>query len=494
MAGARRALAVGLIAIAAGIAAVPHASAATFTVDTTKDGVDANLADAVCAAANGKCTLRAAVDEANDEAGNDEIDLPKGTFKLTLAKAFPQANNEGEIDVTEAVEIDGRGPTKTIIKQTVKDRVLRNDAPFASFSMPGLQLSGVTLTGGRIAGAGENGGGGLQNNAFMLASKIVIRDNVVTSDAADDISGGGVLTNGVLGLAKSTVRDNLAVGKGDEADPAAAGILVSDGGLTIQDGSRVISNSVELRRPGDSVTAQGGGILVRNPGMETSDVVSIFDSTIAGNSALGAPQASAGGISAGPATNLDISRSTLSGNRSKQGGALYTVGVNSVAINDSTISGNSGGAGAAIFHQADTGAIDVTHVTIAGNKPPAGHFAIEGGEQAQPASLSIFASIVSNRRKQCGGEEGAVSSGGHNVVADKTCAFNPGLGQDIKANPKLRGLADNGGPTRTHALKGSSPAVDHQAGCPAGVDQRGFSRPVGSGCDVGSFERGASAP
>ena len=144
----RLASAIGAAAITWLVLAAP-ARADTFTVDTTKDGVDANLADAVCAAASGKCTLRAAVDEANDEAGNDEIDLPKGTFKLTLPKAFPQANNEGEIDVTEAVEIDGRGPTKTVIEQTVKDRVLRNDAPFASFSMPGLQLSGVTLTGGR---------------------------------------------------------------------------------------------------------------------------------------------------------------------------------------------------------------------------------------------------------------------------------------------------------------------------------------------------------
>jgi CSLREA domain-containing protein len=52
------------IAIAAFLALSAPASALTFTVNTTKDGVDANLADEVCAAAGGKCTLRAAVDEA----------------------------------------------------------------------------------------------------------------------------------------------------------------------------------------------------------------------------------------------------------------------------------------------------------------------------------------------------------------------------------------------------------------------------------------------
>jgi CSLREA domain-containing protein len=109
----------------------PQASAATFTVDTTKDGVDANTADTLCATAGGKCTLRAAIEEANAQSGNDEIVLPKGTFKLSLPKAPAPANSEGELDVTEAAEIDGRGPGKTVIRQTVKDRVLRNDASLA---------------------------------------------------------------------------------------------------------------------------------------------------------------------------------------------------------------------------------------------------------------------------------------------------------------------------------------------------------------------------
>ena len=139
----------------------------------------------------------------------------------------------------------------------------------------------------------------------------------------------------------------------------------------------------------------------------------------------------------------------------------------------------------------------MTHVTIAANKPSAGHFSIEGGEQAQPASLSLFASIVSNRRKECGGEAGAVSSDGHNVVGDKTCAFDPGLVLDIKANPKLRPLADNGGlrlrPQDARA-EGVEPGDRHQAGCSAGVDQRGFAGPVGVRLRFGSFERGASAP
>jgi hypothetical protein len=76
-------------------------------------------------------------------------------------------------------------------------------------------------------------------------------------------------------------------------------------------------------------------------------------------------------------------------------------------------------------------------------------------------------------------------------------------------------LADNGGPTLTHALANSSPAIDaaidgevvqvfvftlYINGCrgeeigpatplpPYRTDQRGVERPSGSACDIGSFE------
>jgi hypothetical protein len=48
-------------------------------------------------------------------------------------------------------------------------------------------------------------------------------------------------------------------------------------------------------------------------------------------------------------------------------------------------------------------------------------------------------------------------------------------------------LADNGGPTLTHALLNGSPAIDaaNTDVCPA-TDQRGVARDAA--CDVGSFE------
>jgi hypothetical protein len=57
-------------------------------------------------------------------------------------------------------------------------------------------------------------------------------------------------------------------------------------------------------------------------------------------------------------------------------------------------------------------------------------------------------------------------------------------------DPRIGPLANNGGPTRTHALLAGSPAIDaaSAADCPA-TDQRGVSRPQGTGCDIGSYEK-----
>jgi hypothetical protein len=84
---------------------------------------------------------------------------------------------------------------------------------------------------------------------------------------------------------------------------------------------------------------------------------------------------------------------------------------------------------------------------------------------------------------------GAVSlvSGGHNLVQDDSC--NPVATDQSFTDALLGPLADNGGPTWTHALLPGSPAIDaaDDAVCPA-TDQRGVLRPQGAACDIGSYE------
>ena len=58
--------------------------AATFAVNSTADAVDATPGDGFCDDGTGNCTLRAAIMEANALAGDDTINLPAGTYTLTV--------------------------------------------------------------------------------------------------------------------------------------------------------------------------------------------------------------------------------------------------------------------------------------------------------------------------------------------------------------------------------------------------------------------------
>ena len=87
-------------------------------------------------------------------------------------------------------------------------------------------------------------------------------------------------------------------------------------------------------------------------------------------------------------------------------------------------------------------------------------------------------------------------SGANNLVtaADATVALPA---QTLHVHPLLLPLANNGGPTRTHALGVGSPALDtgnNVANLP--TDQRGvaFPRVLGAAADIGAFEGALALP
>ena len=80
----KRVLAGAAVLVAVGIVGemIPSPTrAATFSVNNTADGDDANRGDGVCEVApgTGACTLRAAIREANALPGADAVNLPAGT-------------------------------------------------------------------------------------------------------------------------------------------------------------------------------------------------------------------------------------------------------------------------------------------------------------------------------------------------------------------------------------------------------------------------------
>jgi hypothetical protein len=80
-----------------------------------------------------------------------------------------------------------------------------------------------------------------------------------------------------------------------------------------------------------------------------------------------------------------------------------------------------------------------------------------------------------------------VSIDASNIVDDASCgSATQKTTAEINLDPTL---ADNGGPTFTHALLEGSHAIDFNAEpCAVAADQRGVARPQGDACDAGAFE------
>jgi hypothetical protein len=214
-------------------------------------------------------------------------------------------------------------------------------------------------------------------------------------------------------------------------------------------------------------------------------LLTVSDSTFTGNHADGF-QGAAGGIFNDYGT-VTVANSTFSGNGADQqgvGGAIYNRGI--LTLTNSSFSGNSAafGAGGAIF-TSNYGVITVTNSTISGNTAQAtGGFYLGADGVA-----TLRNTIIANNRPggNCGGFP--ITDGGGNLSWPGTTC--PG----INADPLLRPLQDNGGPTWTMAPGPGSGAIDAGidaicAGAPVNsLDQRGVPRPQGSHCDIGAVEQ-----
>ena len=181
----------------------------------------------------------------------------------------------------------------------------------------------------------------------------------------------------------------------------------------------------------------------------------------------------------------------LSRNSGATGGAVRNDNGGTLTVVNSTISHNtSSGNGGAIYNTA-SGTVDLRYSTITANSSGTG-----GALRPATGLIRLQATIVAD---QLGGSgcDSAVTSGGYNVSDDLSCALG-GVADQQSGDAGLMALDHNGGPTHTHRIVASSPAVDRVplgAACDGLVgDQRGVPRPddgnddgVG-GCDAGAVE------
>ena len=455
---------------------VSHAAlAATFTVDSTDDTVDAKPGDGKCATDVGTCTLRAAIQEANEQGGGT-INLNPGTYVLRIAPdhTLPLAAT-GDLDIYGELTISGGGADKTIIDGGGIDRV------FAMQVASRVSISDVTVRNG-AALAGDDGGG-IWNYGNLTLEHVIVTGNKTRVDASltADAPGGGIFNAGALQLRNCKITDNTAVDMG--------GGIHNKGIMTVLQSS-ITNNS--------AATDRGGGVSNFNKAV-------IVLSTIAGN------QATAAGGGVENAGELTLTHSTVSGNTAESGGGLHNVGT--IHATDATITGNTarqtgGGIQNEYSSPTLTGTVKLNGVTIAGNSASTQHEGVPAGAgvaSKKQATLRIANSIIAGNRatgNQAPDCRGSLQSVGYNLIQSTDgCKIKGTLTGNVTGkDPKLGPLADNGGPTQTMALLAGSPAID--AGNPAkpgsgngaceATDQRGRPRGVnGAGkavCDIGAFE------
>src|SRR5688572_30767154 len=118
-AGARLRFAGLALALALALAAVPAllpdsaAAAPLLRVNDTRDLPDSNLGDGVCRAGfsgDTGCTLRAAIQEANNSFGSDTIFVNPGVYELEIPTFADDLDSTGDFDIRGSVTFLGQLP------------------------------------------------------------------------------------------------------------------------------------------------------------------------------------------------------------------------------------------------------------------------------------------------------------------------------------------------------------------------------------------------
>lgn len=369
-----------------------------------------------------------------------------------------------------------------------------------------LSLTNSVISGNWTSGVRSNGGGVSASARFSLLALSLTNSTISGNRTLDQNSsfdrgqGGGAIVTGSVLLNNSSISDNTA---------ASAG-----GGLRTAGGNIVVENNSSIS--GNTAGSSGGAIFT-----SASVDISIEDSLIANNEGSSGggiwnnagrlsltrtiirdneATASGGGITSNG--YLSINNSSITGNAAGFGGGGLEIGGYGQIVN-STISGNTATNGGGIFASFSGTRIELTNSTVTDNT------AIEGGGGIESDSnLSIINSIVAGNTDDDSAPDVSRSAtiGRNLVVEHSLIGDTTGSGitartgsRNILNQPALLGpLADNGGPTLTHALLTGSPAIDAGSdtfavdadGVPLLTDQRGsgFDRIQNGRIDLGAVE------
>lgn len=512
-----------LLSIMLVMGAHPAAAQTSFTVNVVADAPDANIGDGLCRTAAGKCSLRAAIQEANANPDTTTITLKDKTYKITLTGVGEDAAATGDFDITSPVIINGVSPAKTMINANYLDRAFHLHANGL------LTLSKLTV----LNGFSEQQGGGLYayDGAGVVLSQVILRGNTAetyggavalddgTTLQADSLQvignlsmrGGGIFAEGVTPL-------NISNGLFDDNSAEVGGALHLHSSTVTLINTDFEDNSADcyLSDPCDPMLMEGGAlyagdydpasggsltfnqvIFTRNSSLGWSGGFSIYNATlnienmtVYSNSS---PRGGGGGYTFGADGYLSASAfiQNISSGSGSSGGGVYFQNSLGLAVSTTTFSNNGAASGGGVYVTMNEGAenghsLSLEHVTIANN------YATDGGGLwvlSDNGGLTITGSILdentaSSLGPDCGGASIPFTD---SLISDDTHCTITGTGNQVNVSAGLGDLSYGvNGLTLAHVPMMASPVLDAEAACTISFDQHGNFTTQGQPCTIGA--------
>lgn len=394
---------------ATGGAAPVAAATVTFTVNSTADSHDAHPGNGKCADRAGRCTLRAAVEEASAEPAGTSVTIKvrSGQYLLTLG-SLDLTGNTIHITGAGSGAIAGTGAGSTVVQAKGAFRVVDVGAAAKA------TLSQLTITGGNAGNTGY--GGGVYNAGKLTISLCVVKGNKA-------VAGGGITNaGGTLTVTGSTVSGNHA--------PVYGGGGIQNGGLQNLPGLVTVTDSTVS---GNITGGDGGGILNGqngHPASAHSAAAGVRPACPPIRHCAGGPGRPAAGRPPTARLRLIVTGTDLASNTSSNAGGGIANDGGVAVVTGSTLTGNSAGLGIGGGIQA-FGSLTVDLSMLSGNKASSGG-GVEAfnGHVAVPSTATIERSTLSGNKASVGG--GIDASTTVTVRATTLTANNAGEGAGIE--------------------------------------------------------------
>ena len=433
---------IAAVTVLASLGFASAASAATYNVTDTRDLSQsvAGAAAGTCVSTGSTCTLRSAIEAANENGGASTINLAAGVYPINSATAASKDLTTGDFKVNPGnnstqITIVGAGIHTSVINAAGFDRIFEN------WPNGVLNISQMTLENGD----GGNGsdlnccdGGAIYSEGHLTASNVDF-----TGNSSDGDSGGAIyadnqpgstlsITSSVFQNDMSPSEDGGAIYNATPNDATVSFTLFQanssgvDGGA-VEHGGGAAKLTLNFDEFLQNVTAEQGGAVQDSSGGDLTITNSLFmqnqttdTSFVTGGGALWNRNDAI----------TSISNTSFDGNSSGwKGGAINDAGSNALNLTQDKFANNTSHqeGGALELHSSSTSGTTITSSEFDANSVQGGED--EGGaiDWASLAPLTVLgSSFVLNTAEYGGALEG--DAGAPLTMYDTTMSRNTATG------------------------------------------------------------------